>query len=120
MGVALEREEPGGSHRDVAIDAAKGELGADEFWKEPADKLLVRLATTPAGLATRLTAVGRKKCYAVMYNVTASYRVKTVLPCVLPSHIARKASFARSMGRTFPISGAMPALAMKAIMSFMS
>jgi hypothetical protein len=50
----------------------------------------------------------------------ATYRVKTVLPCVLPSHIARKASSARSMGRTFPISGAMPAPAMKDIMFFMS
>ena len=49
-----------------------------------------------------------------------NYRVKTVLPCVLPSHIARKASSARSMGRTFPISGAMPAPAMKDIMFFMS
>src|ERR1700688_1602825 len=63
MGVALEREEAGGSHRDVAKDAAKDELGADEFWKEPADQLLVRLATTPAGLATtevqsRLTTYG--------------------------------------------------------------
>ena len=38
--------------------------------------------------------------YAVMSNITAYYRVKTVLPCVLPSHIARKASFPRSMGRT--------------------
>jgi Mg2+-importing ATPase len=63
MGVALEREELGGSHRDGAMDSAKDELGAEEFWKEPVDQLLVRLAATPAGLATtevqsRLTTYG--------------------------------------------------------------
>ena len=40
-----------------------GELGPEEIWKEPADRLLVRLATTPAGLDTaeaqsRLTTYG--------------------------------------------------------------
>jgi P-type Mg2+ transporter len=70
MGVALEREEAGGSHGDDAIDGAKDELGADEFWKEPADKLLVRLATTPAGLATtevqsRLTTYGPNEAATV-------------------------------------------------------
>jgi P-type Mg2+ transporter len=31
--------------------AADCEIGPEEFWKEPADRLLVRLVTTPAGLA---------------------------------------------------------------------
>jgi P-type Mg2+ transporter len=62
MVIALERKELGGSHRDGAVAPAKDELGV-EFWKEPADKLLVRLATTLAGLATtevqsRLTTYG--------------------------------------------------------------
>ena len=52
MTVAHEREEMSGPHRDGAADPAKGELGPDEIWKEPATRLLLRLATTPAGLDT--------------------------------------------------------------------
>ena len=52
MTVAHEREEVSGPHRDGAADPAKGELGPDEIWKEPATRLLLRLATTPAGLDT--------------------------------------------------------------------
>ena len=33
-------------------------------------------------------------------GISRFYLVKTVLPCVSPSDIARKASFARSIGRT--------------------
>src|SRR5450432_2080811 len=51
MSVARERDPMSGSHRDGAIDRARDEPGA-EFWKEPVDQLLVRLATTTAGLAT--------------------------------------------------------------------
>jgi P-type Mg2+ transporter len=51
MSVARERDPMSGSHRDGAIDRARDEPGA-EFWKEPVDQLLVRLATTPAGLTT--------------------------------------------------------------------
>src|SRR4051812_38953930 len=50
MTVAHEREEMSGPHRDGAADPAKGELGPDEIWKAPATRLLLRLATTPAGL----------------------------------------------------------------------
>ena len=52
MTVAHEREEMSGPHRDGAADPEKGELGPDEIWKEPATRLLLRLATTPAGLDT--------------------------------------------------------------------
>jgi hypothetical protein len=38
-----------------------------------------------------------------------AHRVKTVFPCVRPSHIARNPSSARSIGRTTPISGSIPA-----------
>jgi P-type Mg2+ transporter len=34
-----------------ASHTADCEIDAEEFWKEPADRLLVRLVTTPAGLA---------------------------------------------------------------------
>ena len=33
------------------LPAATCEIGPEEFWKEPVDQLLARLATTPAGLA---------------------------------------------------------------------
>ena len=52
MKVAREGGEASGPHRDGAMDPANGELGPEEIWKEPADRLLVRLATTPAGLDT--------------------------------------------------------------------
>ena len=41
-----------GPHRDGATDRANGELGPEEIWKEPVDRLLTRLATTRAGLDT--------------------------------------------------------------------
>ena len=55
--------EASGSHRDAATDPADGELGPEEIWQEPADRLLIRLGTTPAGLAaaeaqSRLTTYG--------------------------------------------------------------
>jgi len=60
---AREPGEVSGSHRDGAKDPANGELGPEEIWKEPTDRLLVRLGTTPAGLDTaevqsRLTTYG--------------------------------------------------------------
>ena len=48
----MNAEEVSGPHRDGAADPANGELGPDEIWKEPATRLLLRLATTPAGLDT--------------------------------------------------------------------
>ena len=55
--------EASGSHCDPATDPADGELGAEEIWQEPKDRLLIRLGTTPAGLAaaeaqSRLTTYG--------------------------------------------------------------
>ena len=52
-----------GRHRDGAMDPTNGELGPEEIWTEPVDRLLTRLATTPAGLDTaevqsRLTTYG--------------------------------------------------------------
>ena len=47
-------------------------------------------------------------------------RVKTVFPRVFPSHIARKASSARSIGRIAPISGSILDWAIRLIMFFMS
>src|SRR3954447_26495348 len=35
---------------DVMMNPAIDELGADEIWKEPVDRLLSRLGTTAAGL----------------------------------------------------------------------
>jgi Mg2+-importing ATPase len=63
MDVVRERGEVSGPHRGGAVNPANGELGAEEVWKEPADRLLARLATTPAGLDTaevqsRLTTYG--------------------------------------------------------------
>jgi len=60
---AREPGEVSGSHRDGAKDPANGELGPEEIWKEPTDRLLERLGTTPAGLDTaevqsRLTTYG--------------------------------------------------------------
>jgi hypothetical protein len=49
-----------------------------------------------------------------------SHRVSTVFPCVWPSLIARKASFARSIGRTCPTSGFILVLTMKLIMDRIS
>ena len=63
MGVVHERGEVSGPHRDGAMRPASGELGPEEIWNESADWLLIRLATTPAGLDTaevqsRLTTYG--------------------------------------------------------------
>ena len=60
---AREPGEVSGSHRDGAKDPANGELGPEEIWKEPTDRLLEHLGTTPAGLDTaevqsRLTTYG--------------------------------------------------------------
>ncbi len=46
---AREPGEVSGSHRDGAKDPANGELGPEEIWKEPADRLLDRLANDPCG-----------------------------------------------------------------------
>ena len=50
MNVALERREASGPNRDGAVNSANGELTPEDIWKEPADQLLGRLATTRAGL----------------------------------------------------------------------
>jgi P-type Mg2+ transporter len=52
MDVAGERINAIGPSRDGATDAASGELGPEEVWQEPVDRLLTRLATTEAGLAS--------------------------------------------------------------------
>ncbi|HYM32288.1 MAG TPA: magnesium-translocating P-type ATPase [Candidatus Cybelea sp.] len=49
MDVTHEREEMIGRNRDGAVPQ-NGEIGPEEIWKEPLDRLLVRLETTPAGL----------------------------------------------------------------------
>src|SRR5260370_317051 len=74
-------------------------------------------ASDPVGVADRDRASDR---HAADDGTDATYRVKTVFPRVLPSHIARNASSARSIGRTVPISGSIPARAIKFIMLFMS
>ncbi|MGA7673603.1 MAG: magnesium-translocating P-type ATPase [Rhizomicrobium sp.] len=50
MNVAPERAETSGPNG--AAVSATGELAPDEIWKEPLGRLLVRLATTQAGLST--------------------------------------------------------------------
>jgi P-type Mg2+ transporter len=52
MTVARELGDQSGPHHDGATDPAKGEPGPEDIWKEPATQLLLRLATTPAGLDT--------------------------------------------------------------------
>ncbi len=45
-----DRGDVSGLNRDSAIGSASGDLGPDEIWKEPADRILARLETTAAGL----------------------------------------------------------------------
>jgi Mg2+-importing ATPase len=52
MTVARDRGDVAAPRRDGAVALADGEPSPEEIWKEPAARLLVRLATTPAGLAT--------------------------------------------------------------------
>ncbi len=70
MKVARELGDVGAPHRGGAIAVANDELGAEEIWKEPADRLLVRLAATPAGLdaaqvRSRLSTYGPNDAAAV-------------------------------------------------------
>jgi Mg2+-importing ATPase len=63
MNAARERKEVRVPDRDGAKDLANGELGPEEIWKEPVKRLLIRLATTSAGLdaaeaKSRLTTFG--------------------------------------------------------------
>ena len=63
MKVAREGQEVSGPHRDDVMNPENGELGPEEIWNERTDRLLVRLATTPAGLSSaevrsRLTTYG--------------------------------------------------------------
>jgi P-type Mg2+ transporter len=51
MKVSPGQEDRGGSGHDGDKASVDGDLGADEFWKEPLDRLLTRMATTPAGLS---------------------------------------------------------------------
>ncbi len=62
MDVARERSEGSRPHRDGTMPA-NGEIGPEEIWTEPIDRLLIRLTTTLAGLTTeevqsRLTGYG--------------------------------------------------------------
>ena len=50
MKVARELEDVGAPHRDSALALANGELGPEEIWKEPTERVLIRVAATPAGL----------------------------------------------------------------------
>jgi P-type Mg2+ transporter len=51
MKIAREREAGSGPrHRDGTIESACGELGPEDIWREPVDRLLMRLATASAGL----------------------------------------------------------------------
>ena len=59
----MNRREVRAPDRDGTKDPANGELGPEEIWKEPVKRLLIRLATTSAGLDTaeaksRLTTFG--------------------------------------------------------------
>ena len=63
MNVAREGREASGPHRDDVMNPENGDLGPEEIWKERTDRLLIRLATTPAGLdsaevRSRLTTYG--------------------------------------------------------------
>ena len=63
MNVAREGREASGPHRDDVMNPENGDLGPEEIWKERTDRLLVRLATTLAGLdsaevRSRLTTYG--------------------------------------------------------------
>ena len=63
MNVAREGREASGPHRDDVMNPENGDLGPEEIWNERTDRLLVRLATTPAGLdsaevRSRLTTYG--------------------------------------------------------------
>jgi Mg2+-importing ATPase len=63
MNVATERAEANGPYHDGATELAKNGPGPEDIWKEPVERLLTRLATTQAGLATaevqsRLAAYG--------------------------------------------------------------
>ena len=55
MTVAREATEVSAPHRDGAIAPVNGELGPEDIWQEPSARLLLRLATTPAGLDTAQT-----------------------------------------------------------------
>ena len=62
MDVVRERSGTSGPHRDGAMPT-NGEIGPEEIWTEPLDRLLTRLATSRAGLAaaevqSRLTRYG--------------------------------------------------------------
>jgi Mg2+-importing ATPase len=50
MKVAGEGQEVSAPHRDDVANPETGELGPEEIWSERTDRLLERLATTPAGL----------------------------------------------------------------------
>ncbi len=52
MDVAHEREDVSGPHGDSANPSANSEINPEEIWKEPAARLLARLATRSAGLNT--------------------------------------------------------------------
>ena len=63
MDVAGERENVSGPHHAGAVDPTSGDLGPEEVWQAPLDRLLARLGATPAGLASteaqsRLAAYG--------------------------------------------------------------
>ena len=69
MDVARGRSETSGPHSDRAMPT-NGEIGPEEIWTEPIDRLLTRLATTGAGLTTmevqsRLTRYGPNTAAAV-------------------------------------------------------
>lgn len=50
MNFVRERGAASDAPRDGGVDAANGEIGAEDIWKEPADRLLLRLGATPSGL----------------------------------------------------------------------
>jgi Mg2+-importing ATPase len=69
MDFALERRAASGPHRDGAMPT-NGEIGTEEIWTKPINRLLTRLATTGAGLTTmevqsRLTRYGPNTAAAV-------------------------------------------------------
>src|SRR5689334_10384921 len=97
MDVARERSETSGPHRDGAIPR-NGEIGPEEIWTEPIDRLLIRLATSRMGLATaeaqsRVTRYGPNtaaivKCSPLWLQFLARFRNPLVIILLVASGLS--------------------------------
>jgi magnesium-transporting ATPase (P-type) len=108
MSVVNEHGEPSGPHRDGPMSPAKSELGPEEIWQLPADRLLLRLATTQAGVATadvrsRLATFGPNDAATVKHSplwlqFLARFRSPLVIILLVASGLsALRASIARGI-----------------------